>query len=63
MPSATASAVSSRKPRDSSCCLNSGGVSAVSAQPGQTAWMRIPRAASCGATERTKPTTACFVSP
>ena len=34
-----------------------------SAQPGQTAWIRIPRAASCAATERTKPTTACFVRP
>ena len=35
---------------------------AVSAQPGADGLDRIPRAASCGATERTKPTTACFVA-
>ena len=38
-------------------CWSSIGVSAI---PGQIALIRI--GASCGATERTKPTTACFVS-
>ena len=62
-PSATASAESSRYPRSRRSSRNPFVVNAVSAQPGQTAWMRIPRSASWGATERTKPTTACFVRP
>src|SRR5207248_4030530 len=33
----------------------------VFVNPGQRALIRTPRASSCGATLRTKPTTACFV--
>ena len=34
----------------------------VSAKPGHSALIAIPRSKSWGATERTKPTTACLVS-
>ena len=36
--------------------------SGVSVKPGATAPILIPREASCGATLRTKPITACLVS-
>ena len=59
--SATSSGCSSGKPASAKrarwSCWSSIGVSAM---PGQIALIRI--GASCGATLRTKPTTACFVS-
>ena len=60
--SATSAGVSSGKPTDSSASRAVPATIAVSAKPGQTALIEMPRSESGGATLRTNPTTACLVS-
>ena len=60
--SATSAGVSSGNPTDSSASRAVPATIAVSAKPGQTALIEMPRSESGGATLRTNPTTACFVS-
>ena len=60
--SATAAGATIGKPAASSRSRTAPASIAVSAMPGQTALIWMPRRSSDGATLRTKPTTACFVA-
>ena len=60
--SATSVASSRGKPASTSRSRAVPATIGVSANPGQTALIERPRAASAGAALRTKPTTACFVA-